>query len=330
MTSTSPVVTPQLTDITTSVRDASIQNGVFLPTTSYSVLNGSTNTIAQDLDDLAKQSNYSWRIFNKQLVFQARNAQLSPWILTGNDIILPQGQTQRQVQVDNVNNLYRNSAWILGGTDTVGVTQPFTADGIAQSWTMDLPIEALASVTVDGQTATFGIQGVDTGKQFYYTINNNTVTQDLTQPPFLNGQVLVFSYNAITNVVVNSQNTAEIAARALLEGTSGMVEVAETAQGLNNAAATQFAQSRLVQYALNGQTLQFTTLRSGLIVGQLLTAFLPQHGIADQDYIVSDCQTVWKTLKVNGITTMQPFYQVQATSGPLVPQWSTYQAGLNK
>src|SRR5438094_5891400 len=64
LTSTDPAVTPQLEDLTVSVRSPVIQDGVFIPQTTYSVLGGSTNSIAQDLDDLAKQSNYWWRIAN--------------------------------------------------------------------------------------------------------------------------------------------------------------------------------------------------------------------------------------------------------------------------
>lgn len=326
LTSTDPAQTPQLEDLTVSVHDPDIQNGVFIPSTAYSVLNGSTNTLSQDLDDLAKQSNYWWRIVNKHLYFQSHNGQLAPWILTDADIRIGQGA----LNVDTINNHYLNSSWVLGGTDTQQVSQTFIADGSTQSWSMDYPVDSLISVTVDGQTATFGIQNVDTGKQIYYTVGNNTITQDITQTPYLAGQVLLFTYNARVNVTVNALSPDEIARRAAIDGTSGIVEIAETAPGLNNAAALQLAQSRIVQYGMDAQTIQGIVMRPGLAVGQLMSVFLSKHGIADQDFLITDIQTTWKKALVNGVMDQQPFYSISATSGPIVASWSTYQAGLNR
>lgn len=330
LTTTDPTVTPQLSTFHTGATGSVIQQGAFIPATVHSVKNGSTDTIAAFLDDLARLSNYWWRIDKyKTLSFQARHAQPAPWILTTDDM-LNSKDANNPVQVDSINDTYRTTSWILGGKDVIPQVETRIADGLSRSWTMGYNIKSLSSVTVNSKKnkQTIGIQNVTLGKQMYYTSGNPTVNQDPSQPLFPYGTLLTFTYSGEVDVAVSASNPSEIARRAALDGTSGIVEVTETAPGLDNATALTLAQARVAMYSINGQTLTFTTNRTGLAVGNLLTVFLPQHAITNVTFLITAMVSQWKSVQVNGVAYLLPFYDVTATSGATVRQWTALQANL--
>jgi hypothetical protein len=324
--STDPTVTPQLEDITVSVRSPAIQTGAFIPSTTYSVLNGSTNTVATNFDDLAKQSNYWWRYdMNKAASFQAHNGTLAPFCLTNNDMLLAW-----PITVKNSGDLYRNTPWILGGTDTVFSQEPFKTDGITSTFTVKYPVDTVVSIIAGAKSYTFGVKGVDAGKDFYYQLGNNTFNQDVSETPIQPGLTLTISYNGQVNVVANVVDSDEIKAQAQVDGTSGIVEVPETAPGLGRAAATQLASSRDIQYKAKSKTLICTTARTGLAVGQMLSVFLSQHQLTAVQMLITDMQTSYREDSMRGSTDATPYFTITAVSGPLLNSWSTTLAGMGR
>lgn len=325
--STDPTASPQLLDMTVSVHSPDIGNGAFIPSTTYNVLNGSTNTIAASLDDLAKQSNYWWRIDkNKKAFFQPHNGTLAPWVLTNYDMLIPYGIT-----VKNAGDLYLNTPWILGGVDVV-LQNPeyFPCDGIKQTFDTKYPVESLVSVSVGTHQYSYGVKGVDVGKDFYYQQGSNIVNQDASLTPLPSGQYLTIVYNGQINVVATTSNPDKIASQAQLENTSGINEVAQTAPGLNRAAAAQFAASVEAKDSVKSQILTCTTARVGLAVGQLASVFLPQHQLNDWQGLISGMTTQWRSDGLHGPIDANPYFTITASSGPLLNEWSTTLAGLSK
>jgi len=338
LTSTDPTATPQLYDITTSVRSPNIGTGALIPSTTYSVLNGSTNTIATDVDDMAKQSNSWWKLrydpltgASASMFFQSHTAQLAPFLITGADILL----SNSPVTVNRSGSLYRNTPWILGGTDTSLVApETFRTDGFRRTFTLQHPVSSLVDITDGTKDYTFGVAGIDVGRDFYYTVGSYDVPQDASALTLAPGLQLTFTYNGQTNVVATVSNASEIAAQAQIEGSgTGIVEVAETAQGLTSAAAAALAASRETMYTAKPTTINFTTPRGGLAVGQLTSVFLPQHALVDFECLITDIVVTWR--KDNGIPDRgfidaTPYFTITASSGYLMNSWQTTLAGLGR
>lgn len=329
LTSTDPTVTPQLEDLTLSVRSTSIQNGALIPVAPYSVLSGSTNTIAQDFDDISKQSNLVWDIDqNKAFSMQARNGVPAPWIASAIDSDTSNIQ-YAGVSVETIADLYRNTEFLSGGTDTIAFPETRMGDSISQSWTMGYAVDSINSITVNGIKKTVGIKGVDTGKDFYYTQGNNSIIQDPSQQIYDNTQTLIFNYNAIVSITVEMRNDAQILAKAAVDGTDGIIALVEDVSTLNltKAAIIQLGQGRLDQYAIIGRTAKFTTMRSGLAVGQILPIFMPQFSVINGQFLITDVAPSWISIGSGGL---QPFYSVTATEGPVVGNYTRFLANLAK
>jgi len=321
-----PGVSPQITDITVSCRSPNIQTGAIIPITQYNVLANSQNTIAQDFDDLCKQSgNFIWYIDNQlDLYFQQRTAVISPWILTGNDICITGSPT-----LETIADLYRNDQFITNGIDVLPINDKFfVSDGTIQTWVMDYPVDSIIAIKINGNPVTLiGILGVDTGKQFYYTKGDPTISLD---PSLSVEGLLSFSYNAQKAITVEIRNDDAIALRAGYDNTSGIVQSMEDGNGITKFAMIQKAAGLLEQYSVVGRTIVFDTMRPGLVSGQLLTIFLPQIGIYDDPFLITDVSNVPFTSMTNNIETTTPFATVTATEGPVVGDWTRFFGDLWK
>ena len=98
-------------------------------------------------------------------------------------------------------------------------TQP--TDGVRREWTLSNAIVQGSSVYVDGVLQTHGSVG-ETGKQWYFSDGGQTVEQDAAETLLTSAQSVVFNYLRTSEKVVYVENSAEIAARAAAEGTSGI------------------------------------------------------------------------------------------------------------
>lgn len=326
LSSSDPTMTPQITQLSVSCRNANIQNGVYIPQSSYSLLNGNKNTTAQIVDDLSKQSNFWNKVIAGQLYFQAHTATLAPWSVYKKDTLVA------GIDIANINDGYRNNQWITGGMDVISQPQSFVGDGTRTSFALAYPVDSISSITLVSGGAnisqTVGIKGTDTGKNWYYAQGDNTIVQDTSGTPLLNTQTLTVAYNGQVDISVNVKSDSEIARIAALDATTGIVEEAEDAGGLNKAGMIQRASGLLSQFAVKSQQLKFTTMRSGLAVGQLISVFVSPLGIADGTFLITDIQTQWKTTLVNGSVVVQPFYTITAVAGPIVGDWTRFIANL--
>ncbi len=316
LTTTDPTSTPQIQDFVIAVRSPAIATGVLIPTTTHSSKSGSTNTIAQNLDDCARQSSitdtYWWRILNGVLYFQPQTASMAPWIAT------PQLMLAANITVSYDASLYRNEQIVIGGTDIQNNIETYVADGFSQAFTTGDPIESVTAILVNGQPQSFGVEKVDTGKQWYYQIGKSGITQDANALPLPQGTRIQIQYQGQVNVIAKARNNGQIALMASIDGTSGIVTVIEQAQGLNSAAAQTLAQARIAQYAKLAKTISFTTNRPGLHMGQVLTVFLPQHGIQNESFLVTQVDYQPITALIGGSVTLLEQYKVTCTSGPVV------------
>lgn len=348
LATTDPTVTPQLQGMTVSVRNPNIGDGVLVPSTNYAAIGSQMMQVAQALDDVAKRSNYAWYIGNqgadnKQFFFHARTARPAPFYLYSGGSGAPNGTggnilASTHPKVSHPDMLYRNRMTIDGGIDTTTtITYILPADGLTQTWPLAYPVNATPVITVDGQLQTLGVSGVDTGKQFYYKIGSNVITQDASQTPPLKSDVPTIQYvgQIPVRVTVDNTNGTGIfagttgqAQLALIDGTSGIVEDYQQNPGINKAAATQLATSLLIQYGRLGTTLTILTNQYGLAVGQVANVTLEEHGIFNQPYLITKitttCAITTPGANANVVGNLLYTFQVELTTGPILGSWEIF------
>jgi len=340
LTTTDPTVTPQVFDQVLSVHNANIQQGALIASTAYATPIGQQiATVAAGLDDLANKSNgFIWWIGNnatdgnKQFYFMQRQARPAPFYLfsgvTGNI------KSANHPKVSRPDMLYRNRMVVDGGIDTITITgEQKPGDGFSRSWTLSYPVQSITSIIVSGNTKTVGIQGVDTGKDFYYTVGSTVISQDASETPFSKTDTIVFNYVGQFQVRVQRDNingsgiyagTIGQTQMAAIDGTSGIIAAYESAPNLNKVAATQLADSRLIQYGIagvNAITIEFDTTQFGLQPGMLAGINMPEHGIINTHCLITALNVTTQTL-ADG--TVLYWFKVSATTGPVLGDWSVF------
>jgi len=341
LSTTDPTVTPQVLDQVLSVHNANIQQGALIASTAYATPIGQqVATVAAGLDDLANKSNgFIWWIGNnatdgnKQFYFMQRQARPAPFYLftapiTGNI------KAANHPKVSRPDMLYRNRMVVDGGIDTTTITgEQKPGDGFSRSWTLSYPVQSITSIVVSGNAKTVGIQGVDTGKDFYYTVGSSTVSQDASETPFAKTDTIVFNYVGQFQVRVQRDNvngsgiyagTIGQTQMAAIDGTSGIIAAYESAPNLNKVATTQLADSRLIQYGIagvNAITIEFDTTQFGLQPGMLAGINMPEHGIVNTHFLLTAINVTTQTL-ADG--TVLYWFKVSATTGPVLGDWSVF------
>jgi len=137
------------------------------------------------------------------------------------------------------------------------------------SWSSALTTGGL---TTFGTTViTFGVAGQTTGGSVFtvvYTAGSNIVE---SATPLQSGNWLQIQYLAVNAGYIAVENTADVIARAVIEGGTGKYQVTSSDDSaLSLPAGLQLAQAQLSAFGVIPQTFEFTTMRAGLYVGQVL------------------------------------------------------------
>jgi hypothetical protein len=230
--------------------------------------------------------------------------------------------------VDYADNLYRNDQWIVDGYDVSSATESRTGDGSTQSWALTYPIDSINSLTINQASYTTGIRGIDTSAAFLYEVGSNILSQNLANVPLLASQTFTINYNGQKNIVVEVKNNSEITARSNIDQSSGIINAVESTKDAGTGTTKQdmitLASARLTQYTLSGKTVTFTTTHQGLAIGQLAHMYSTTYNLLDALFLITDVQTTWRTVSINGVSTLQAVYQVKAVAGPVVPNWARF------
>ncbi|MGE5589195.1 MAG: hypothetical protein ACM3ZA_00990 [Bacillota bacterium] len=268
--------------------------------------------VTEALDGVAEKAGCIWWIDPaKRLHFVERATYAAPWAATGADM------RQGSVSVESANPKYRNRQYIKGGRD---ITDPQTetrkGDGNTRSFALGFPIAKVPTVTVNGAAQTVGIKGVDTGKQWYWSKGDPVLTQDQSLTPLATTDTLSVTYQGEYDIIVLSEDNAEIIGRQQIEGggTGYVEDVADEPQTSNRDAAFQSANAKLRQYARIGRRLRFRTRRPGLAPGQLLTVTLPEHALDGTEMLI-------ESVSISDEADIL-WYDVLAVEGPEQGSWS--------
>lgn len=218
-------------------------------------------TVAEAINELAKISQYHWFIDEyKQIRFFNQGTPSAPFMLGA-----PCLNAQRMEQVSSregyTNKLVvRLSTYIreaqtarfnsLGRIEENG-EEPDSSqqtDGSRKFFAVTFPIVQQPRVWVDGNEETVGIDGVDSGKSWYWSKGSQSVRQDDAQTPVSASSTLYVEYIGQQTVTVSVQNNSEIDARQIIEGNSGVYEsLQDSAARVTGETANDYAQSLLDQ-----------------------------------------------------------------------------------
>jgi|SRR5579859_780002 len=322
LATTDPSVTPQVLDMTTMAMTPAIGAGSSIPSVTYNA-----TLVSKNFDDLAKQSNYSWYIDqNKTFNFRSRASIAAPWILQSSPYGLVANvdlEVSSNLELDVGNDLYRNRQIVLGATDTATFVETKIGDGNTRSWTMGYPLAAQPTITLNGvviASTQIALKG-GTGATFYYALNDPVITEDAGKTVLQATDQLVVTYTGLFDVTITVDDLTEQAEQQAIEGGTGIVEsvVDVTGQGYNKSAATALANQLLSRYGIAGRTLIFDTTRNGLAVGQLLSIFLPEQGIFDGQFFITQVEI---TLMKGGADSQIWWYKVTASELPKQASWA--------
>ena len=310
LTSTDPTQTPQLLDLETFVGSPAIGTGTLIPNVKYQY-----TFVGKNLDDLAKQSNYSWYFTpGGSLVFNGRQAQPAPWILSSNTLALPSDiEMDTNLVVEVSGDLYRNRQILTNVLDTSLFQNTFNGDGSSASFTLSYPVASgtIPSITLNGLVQTIGVKGTS-GSQWYYAAGDAVIAQDSSGTKLVSTDSLIISYTGIFTTEVVVDNTDAQIALAALEGGSGIIEAVEdvSQQVMFYDAAVTYANQLLDRYCITGRSVTFATYRNGLAAGMLLAVFVPEEGILDGQFLITQIDIQMKTQPNNTVLYQ---YIVQCT-----------------
>lgn len=281
-------------------------------------------SVAAALDALAQDANvagipYYWAIDkNKKLWWVPYTYKVNSTVIDGSKI----DQVTTPATVTRSNPAYRNAQYIVGGVaQTEMQNETRIGDGNTTAWPMNYDLASTPTITLNSNPQTVGIQGVDSGKDWYWNQGSNMITQDSSGTKLVSTDTLAISYVGQFPVVVYEQNDAQIAYEASLDGTSGLVEEVEQDATITTLSdAISKSSGLLTRSATQGKLFEGTMLGNpdGYEPGQLVTVDLPMHGLNSEGMLIDKMTISDQTDGVNLWTT------IDAVVGPYNTDWISF------
>jgi hypothetical protein len=224
--------------------------------------------ISEALKSLAEYSDFIWFINeNRQLYFIAPTTYVAPRALEDEDII----ESSYDYEIGNPE--YVNRQYISGAKCNTDLKiREFAGDGKTRVFKLDWPVAVAPTMTLNGTPVTLGTDQVDTGKDFYWNLDNDSITQDSEGTILTVADTLHVEYIGLYNSINSATDYEEVAKRASLDGTSGIVEAIADGSLLTTAtAAIAAATAKLTRYARDAEKFTFDTPNgSEFACGQML------------------------------------------------------------
>lgn len=268
--------------------------------------------VSDAYDALAEKAGKIWYIDEeKKLFFIDRGTITAPWTATGNDM------GKKSSRLSGANPLYRNRQYIRGGRGTTALQkEKFVADGEQNAFTLSFPCAKVPTFievnTVD--KLPFGIKGLDALGDFasYWNKGDSTIT--LTDVPTAGWIVEIWYYGQF-DILTLVEDTDEIAAQLAIEGVgTGYVDDIADEPTLNDKDASfDSGKAKLARFGVAGKRFLFSTKRSGLKPGQLLTVNYPALSLI-ADMLI---EAVITRVFAGSIT-----YDITAIQGPELGSWA--------
>jgi len=268
------------------------------------------------LDELSEYAACVWFIdCNKKLYFIDIETYRTPF-----DIVLDENCVCEYVKFDSFkvsdeNPEYRNQQYLTGSTNkSVLQTKTFKGDGETASWGVGLPIIEQPTIYVNDVEKTIGLNQSKQTYEFYWTENDNTISQDSSGTKLTSSDVLKVEYYGSYPIVVKSFNASEIIRLSNLDGSSGIVEDISTDSNYNTETdALERTNVLISTYGVESKTITYTTRTAGIEAGQLQL-------IQSTKYDLSDYCLITQVNKIESEYEME--YAITAIKGPVSDYWT--------
>ena len=271
-------------------------------------------SVSDCLDDLAELIGFIWFIDeNRALNFQARDTTSASFGYSDSSLPI------RRLVKEKTRINYRNRQYLRAGRDLQGVanTESFAGDGERRTFTVGLPIGEEPTITLDDVAQTVGINGVDTGKDWYWQKDSNSIEQESEDDPITDAEVLAVTYKGLIAIIVQADLEDQQEARADAEGGSGIYERIEDDERIES---SQFALDRanglVSRFGRLPEILKITTDNGRLRAGQVQNIELTRESISG-DFLIQSVRA-----RDQGNNTL--VYSYKCVDGALVGGWVAF------
>ena len=250
------------------------------PTIPYFEIQEPRPTVAEALDRLCELASsggdhYYWDISaGKVARFYKQDTYPAPFSITAaNPYIL--GNQGEHASVDETNQGLVNRVFVYLGQYLLDpVVEDFVGDGATRTFELAKPCGAKPTLTIDDvlvDDADIGIDGSDTGKQWYWLLGSTRIRQDDGETLLEAGNDLAVSYQGLDRRAVGPfDDSASANAEGVLQGDgTGLYETFLQIEGIGSITdAETLAQAWLDRYKTATVTFRGATFTGGLRAGQ--------------------------------------------------------------
>lgn len=147
--------------------------------------------------------------------------------------------------------------------------EAYAGTGQALVFSVQFPIASMERMAVNGIGRSYGQYGIDTARDFYFNAGFTEIYQDADSTVLGPGDVLEVTYRQIAGNMVSISDSAAIAARAAVEGGTGIVEKFVNRSSVKSTVlATAATQAELDKRKNIVDQVVWTTDSQGLNIGQ--------------------------------------------------------------
>ena len=281
-------------------------------------------TVADAMNELAEITGYQWYIdYDKKFYFAPRTFFQAAYDIQDDSAIV-------NINVRQDRSQFRNRQYIRGGlsqTDSIALEKPTpNPDGVSRTFILRFPVAEkpnifINSVQIDAND--IGINGIDTGKKYYYLYNSNTIIQDSGESVLTGSDVIQVTYKGLVALAIVAENPAAIAQRKSVEGGTGIYERIDINEAISSRQeALDIANGKLTKYAKVMNEITYDTYTAGLSAGQLQNINISKYNISSTDFLIDKVQIT----ELDG--TGRLIYSVHAIDGETFGGWQKFYRDL--
>lgn len=167
-------------------------------------------------------------------------------------------------------------------------SQDFPGDDVTTVFYLDSRPSAIVRAynSASGNDYSVGVWGTDTGMDFYWSVGDRAIIQDLSGTPITTGESLIVLYRSIGDNIITVDDAGAQSDRATVEGNSGIYDRIESAPAsADQSAATNYANALLNVFGMV-QEVTYRSANTGFYPGQGQGTNLPAHDITSEIYYV--------------------------------------------
>jgi len=254
-----------------------IETGATIESITFNYL-----TLESCLDELTEMSGFHWDIDkDKKLNFRAVDSVAAAFDLTASNKPY-ESITFSRSRGAMVNDVYIRAGNQVSSDTTVEVQ---LGDGNRRAFALPTELSGEPTIEIDigaGYVSqTVGVNGVDSGVNWYYNIGRSTIVQSTSDTVLGSTDKVRATYFARFPLIVRATDAASIASRASVETGAGVYQRVIDATDVESADDARLrADSALSQYANGRLQMTYTTTTGGLEAGQSQFVNLSAHNVS--------------------------------------------------